>query len=145
MVSGSHIWPFWGENFLIPIDQPFWCSLEFMFHAHRDDLTWASIVSQITACSGWQHTKHLSSASVDSPHKGPVMQETFPCHDIILTSPSVCLLCLGWINAAFQGIIRFWLTGSSPGVCGLLEKDFWHMVINHLSSDHTEHTVKSLI
>ena len=54
-----------------------------------------------TVCWGWQQRKHqiciidpLWGASiqwwlVDSPHKGPIIQKMFPCHDVIMYHPKM--------------------------------------------------------
>ena len=91
---------------------------------HYGDVMMTAMASQITGvlivcwtvCSGADHRKHQSSASlavvrgihrwlVDSPHKGPVTRKMFPFNDVIVFGHHCAFICprtiptLGWLSA----------------------------------------------
>ena len=85
------------------------CGAVIWFMTHYSDVIMSTVASQITGVSmicptvssGADQRKHQSSASLsfvvgihrwplNSPHKGPVTQKTFPFDDVIMTNHVAC-------------------------------------------------------
>ena len=71
----------------------------------------------------WPFMRVIHQSLVDSPHKGPVMQKAFPCHDVIMVARS-CLHSNGHEIADDDNSISLTLMMMRN------VQQFWHSWIN---------------
>ena len=64
-----------------------WCQMNVKILAYSmliHKLVQADMKGNIKAPHHWPFVRRINRWPVDSPHKGPVMRNEFPCHDVIM-------------------------------------------------------------
>ena len=62
----------------------------------------------------WHFLRGINQWLMDSPHKGPVMQKVYPCHDVIINVPCTALALALFFNRVRWRLSTIFLSDTPP-------------------------------